>query len=318
MVLAQGIKRVLLLGLVVAVLQPVAAVADGFATIPADSKPKRTTRSNHYVISNEQRHYLFKDAIEDVGGVFVGVGSDQVYLMAGWARPKVLVPMDFDQFIVDLHDIYRLTFLHAGGPDDFLDLWKDKARVATLIDENAPSAKHRATLQKVLEFGHKNIAWRLKRLKKQYAKLGVGTFLSDRSQYDFLVGLFKGGKVFPVRGDLTKSRTLIAIGAAAKAEGLHVGAIYLSNAEQYFNFLPQYRKNIASLPFGGRSVVLRTLPDGEKKYTYYVQSLRLFQDWLERSKIKKVISLLKVKERVPGSDGRLFHLVSDPPKRWLK
>ena len=291
--------------------------AGGFDELPSDPKPPKTTRSNHYVVSNEKRHFLFKDSVENVGGVFVGVGSDQVYLMAAWAKPKVLVPMDFDQFIVDLHGIYRIAFLKAKTPDAFLELWESKTALLDLIREQSKDATQRAVLEEVLDFGRKTIVSRLRRTKRQYRKLKVPTFLTDQAQYDFLVGLVEGGKVFPVRGDLTKDRTMVAIGQAAKDAGLHIGAIYLSNAEQYFHFSKQYRANFQALPFNDKSVVLRTLPDGKKEYTYYVQSGTLFQDWMARARIRKVFTLLKLKRSVAGTRNRLFKLNSPPPKRWL-
>ena len=292
--------------------------AGGFAELPSDPKPPKTTRSNHYVVSNEKRHFLFKDAVENVGGVFIGVGSDQVYLMAAWAKPEVLVPMDFDQFIVDLHGIYRLVFLKASTPAAFLELWADKDGMKSLIREQAKNDKEYATWLEVLEFGRKTITSRLKRTKKQYTKLKVPTFLTDQAQYDFLVGLFKADKVFPVRGDLTKDQTMLAIAKATREANLHVGAIYLSNAEQYFPFSEQYRANFKAFPFNDRSVVLRTLPDGKKQYYYFTQKGTLFQDWMDRARIRKVFSMLKLKRSVPGSRDRLFTLDREPPQRWLK
>ena len=132
-----------------------------------------------------------------------------------------------------------------------------------------------------------------------------------------VLGLFKAGKVFPVRGDLTKDRTMLAIAKAARDANLHIGAIYLSNAEQYFPFSEQYRANFKAFPFNARSVVLRTLPDGKKQYYYFTQSGKLFQDWMERARIRKVFTMLKLKRAVPGTRDRLFKLVSEPPKRWL-
>ena len=292
--------------------------AGGFDELPSDPKPPKTTRSNHYVVSNEKRHFLFKDAIEGIGGVFVGVGSDQVYLMGAWAKPEILVPMDFDQFIVDLHAIYKMVFLKATTPAAFLEVWADDAGIRQLIKDGAKDPAHETTLLEVLDFGRKTIVSRLRRTKKQYTKLNVPTFLTDQSQYDFLVGLLKAGKVFPVRGDLTKDRTMLAIAKAARDANLHIGAIYLSNAEQYFPFSKQYRENFKALPFNERSVVLRTLPDGKKQYYYFTQKGTLFQDWMERARIRKVFTMLKLRRVVPGTRERLFKLESEPPKRWLR
>lgn len=306
----------LALTMVLTTLVSSASAGPAFDELPADPRPSQTTRSNHYVISNEYRHFLFKEALDDVGGVFIGVGSDQVYLMAGWARPKVLVPMDFDQFIVDLHAIYRLAFLNAKSPDAFFDLWKDSKALKRLIQTEAPADMKR-TLLKILKFGRQSIVYRLKKIKRTYTKLGVGTFLTEQAQYDVIRDLYLAGKVYPTRGDLTQTRTLRAIGAAAKAADLHIGAIYLSNAEQYFQFRQAYRANIQALPANEHSLVLRTLPDGAKQYTYYIQRLGLFQTWLKTSTIKKLLLMLDTRQAVPRTQGRLFQLLSPPPAKWL-
>ena len=312
------VRTLLLVALALLVGTTSSVYARGFADLPADPKPPKTTRSNHYVVSNERRHFLFRESVENVGGVFVGVGSDQVYLMAGWAKPEVLIPMDFDQFIVDLHGIYRLAFLKSETPEAFLKLWNDASRMKTLVKEGAGSDDKKAKLLNVLDFGRKAIAARLGRVKRQYSKLNVATFLTDASQYNFLVELFKADKVFPVRGDLTKKQTMQGIAAATRKANLHVGAIYLSNAEQYFTFSQQYRDNIAAMPFNEKSLVLRTFPDGKKGYYYFTQSGKLFQNWMERAKIRKVFSMLKTKRAVAGTHNRFFRLESEPPKRWLR
>ena len=93
-----------------------------FQSLPRDPAPEEITRNQHYWISNEQRLDLFHDPIKDLGGVYVGVGSDQNYLHAGWAKTEVLVLMDFDQKIVDLHGVYRVAFLHASTKEQFTKL----------------------------------------------------------------------------------------------------------------------------------------------------------------------------------------------------
>ena len=60
----------------------------GFDALEADEAPEEITRNSHYVISNELNHHLFRPHVQDLGGVLVGVGSDQLYLIAGWMKPR--------------------------------------------------------------------------------------------------------------------------------------------------------------------------------------------------------------------------------------
>ena len=54
----------------------------------------------------------------------IGVGAEQNYVLAGWARPQVLVLMDCDADMVQLHEAYRACFELAAKPDEFIALWK--------------------------------------------------------------------------------------------------------------------------------------------------------------------------------------------------
>ncbi len=261
-----------------------------FGALEADPPPKKLTRNSHYWISDENRHDLFRDAIKNTGGVFIGLGTDQNYLMAGWARPDILVPLDFDQMVISLHYAFRVTFLHAATPKEFVQLWS-KAHYRQTIDliKEAYANEDEAFLNSVLRAfkrGRKYVHTRLKRVKRQYRRLNVPTYLHDQDQYQFIVDLFRTNRVFPIRGDLTANSTMKSVARAAKKVGLPIRTLYLSNAEQYFKYTKSYRENMLALPFDDHTVVIRTAgknvetaPDG--RYQYIVQSGDNFRAWLQ-------------------------------------
>ena len=118
--------------------QPLAAhVRAAFDAISPDPPPEETTRGSHYWISNELSHWVMRDRISNVGGVYIGVGTEQNYLLAGWARSAFLVLLDFDQSISDLHHAYAAFFMAAETPEEFLAYWdEDRIEEArALIDE---------------------------------------------------------------------------------------------------------------------------------------------------------------------------------------
>ena len=94
------------------------AWADAFNAVRADPKPDKLTKDSHFFVSDEQRHDLFRQDVKNLGGVFIGLGTDQNYLMAAWARPEVLVPLDFDQMVVNLHFAFRVIFLNAKTKEE--------------------------------------------------------------------------------------------------------------------------------------------------------------------------------------------------------
>ena len=50
--------------------------------IVSDPPPPHLVRGTHYVISNEDRHDLWLKTIANKGGAYIGVGTDQNYVLA--------------------------------------------------------------------------------------------------------------------------------------------------------------------------------------------------------------------------------------------
>ena len=47
-----------------------------FSAIEPDPHPEKLTRDSHYWVSDEQRHDLFRESITNLGGIFIGLGTD--------------------------------------------------------------------------------------------------------------------------------------------------------------------------------------------------------------------------------------------------
>jgi len=270
-------------------------------------------RNAHYLVSNEFHSWVFAKDAHPVGGVMVGVGTDQLFLYAGWYRPQVLIPMDFDGMVADLHRVYGLLFARAPSAEDLIAWFAPRARakVAAVIDEEVSDPALAKRMKRAYRTGQRLIYQRLRRIRKRFRRVGVPCFLTDPDQYAFVRGLQTSGRVFPVRGDLTGPTTMAQIAQATRDAGLHVRLLYLSNAEQYFPWTARYRENIQALPFDAQSVVLRTLPDGHNNYFYFVQKGLDFQAWVAAKHIRKVFPLLRTKKR--QSLERLYHLDGPPP-----
>ena len=63
---------------------------------------------------------LFKPFIEGKGGAYVGVGSDQSYLLMTWQRPELVFQMDYYPWVVIVHSLYHRFFLAAKDKDDLI------------------------------------------------------------------------------------------------------------------------------------------------------------------------------------------------------
>lgn len=268
-----------------------------------DPPPEEITRGLHYVISDEARHDLFREAITDTGGVFVGVGTNQNYLMAAWAKPDYLVVIDFDQVIIDLHQIYRALFLQVETPAEFLRLWgpKSAARQMTFnhIRTTVKGREYRQQVNDVFRQFRCRVNVGLRQALEVTKELGIPSFLDDQEQYDRIRKLFLEDRVLLTRGDFTGEKTLADLGRVLDKLGLTVRVLYLSNVEQYVGWrIGRFRPNMLGLPIDERSLVLRTYGFGEARaadhnYRYYVQPAELFQAWLADPKSSNVKRLLR-------------------------
>ncbi len=278
-----------------ALLSVLAADPDlsGFQGLPADPPPAEITRGAHYWIGNEDRLDVFYDDVKDKGGVHVGVGAEQNWIFVGWAKPQVAVMMDFDQSIVDLQRVYFVAFEKAATKEEFKRLWLDKSRKELRAGVLAKypgkeNAAARVGALNALDVARWSIERRFEKLDAFFKSKNLPWFLVDDAAYAACRDLVVGGRAFAVRGDLTANKTVQAIGAAATKAGLPVRSLYLSNAEQYFQYKKQVRANFLALPFDDTSVVLRThgwatlgYLKGGNSYHYGVQSGPSFHAFLK-------------------------------------
>lgn len=293
------------------------------ANVRADPAPKAITRGLHYVVSDERRHDLFRPDIQNKGGAFIGVGTNQNYVMAAWAKAESLIIVDFDQVIVDLHLAYQAAFLDAQTPEAFLDFWSPKRKHVRhslkTLRAHYPKGPIRQRAITTFKTYRQNIHWGLSQVQKRSAEFGYPTFLNTLSQYQHLVRLFQNQRVIVVRGDFTGRKTLADIGRLLQDQGQHLGVLYLSNIEQYFRWSKgRFRSNMLGLPMDEHTVVLRAYGFGryqtaDHNYRYYVQSGENFKKWMQAKHIRHVRRLLGKGEKTETKG--FLRLQAQPPEK---
>lgn len=270
-----------------------ASVEEAFASLHEDPETDELIRQTHYWVSNENAHDVWRPHIEALGGVQLGVGTDQLYLIAGWSRPEVLVPLDFDGAIRDLHYVYGALLQMAANRQEFLALWDADAATAVEAALRQHLGEAQATRSlRAWERSHARVSRRFGRIELRAQAARVPTFVTDDETYDFIRSLWQRGRVFPIRGDLTGDRAMLSVADAARAAGLSVRLMYFSNVEQYITYTPAFRRNILEMPADERSIVLRTRPmtslgvpaEGED-YHYNMQSTSNFQRWMREDDV---------------------------------
>ena len=307
------------------------------AQIRPDPAPEEIVRNSHYWVSNEHHHELWHSYIKDVQGAYVGVGTDQNYLLAGWSKPQFLILMDFDGKIEELHQIYEFFFSISATPADFLKRWHRSYRqnsielLTAYFEElhkkrytNPPLSERKAkryvkSRVKIYKLIQSLIYRRLKKTMKKYQALKIKTFLDDQAQYTFLRGLWQQGRVLAIRGDLTAEYTMLDIAKILKKLSVPLNVLYLSNAEQYFNLIPTYRRNIIAQNWGEKSYALRTLGwrilgyvEEDEKYHYNVQPGKNFAEWMRIARTNKTGRMLIKAKKDLKPEG--FSIVTRAPK----
>ncbi|MEX1366821.1 MAG: hypothetical protein AB1Z98_27085 [Nannocystaceae bacterium] len=250
--------------------------------LSADPEPEHTTNDTHYLVSNERRHDLFRPELDDRGGVQLGVGTDQHYVMAGWSRPELIVVVDFDQQVVELHEVYGALMGAAPTVEEFRRLWTEQGAVdaRAALNDAIDDRDRRERLLTRYDDTRPLVDKRLRKLAKRYAQLGVHSYLDTPEQYRFVAELHAAGRVIAIRGDFTQDGVLRQVARVLDEHGLAISVLYLSNIEQYLSYRKPFRANMTALPLAEDAVVLRTLPGKPAGFHYFVQSGEDFLAWM--------------------------------------
>ncbi|MEZ4462430.1 MAG: hypothetical protein R3E66_22445 [bacterium] len=289
------------------------SLADDFKKIRRDPPPESLTQGHSYLTSDEAELYLFKDAVTERGGLYVGLGTDPNYVFAAWSKADVAVLVDFDQNVVDLHAVYGAFFKQAKTPQEFIALWEKTAEESAHAAIDAFDAKRAKRLKRIYKAGRKKVLARLEWMRDTWPGFGASTFANDAAQYTYVAKMWNEGRVHAVRGDLTKDKTMSDIAKFAKRRGLNLTTLYLTNAEYYFPFeTEQYPSNIMGLPMPEDSVVLHTFPRSQKEYRYVYQTGPVYQAWIKSKKVEDLRALIRRAAKKVGDQDHLYRITKLP------
>lgn len=268
-------------------------------------------RDKHFLASDERNLHLFRDAVAEAGGGFIGVGTDQAYLFIGWSRPQFAWLTDYDEWVVWVHVISGIFFDVSEDAQAYLARWSSRGQRESLalLAARFQDPVQRRMAERVFRAARPLTARRLAFLMDHCRRAGVATYLSEPAQYDFVRNLWRSGRIRPMVGNLLGTRALRGIGQAAADHGIPVRTVYLSNAEQYWKYPDSFRDNIRVLRLDERSRVLRTLASKRANgdYRYVVQPGNLFTEWLAEPKVAGVGDIVPfVPIKSPGHIPYLF------------
>ncbi len=269
--------------------------------------------NKHYLVGNEWHLDLYAPKIPALGGAYLGVGSDQAYIFLGMVRPQVAWLTDYDDLVVQLHKIYFAFLAEAADNDAFMKLWSDEAAGSAILGKRLAGDAEAAELGKFYKRQRGRIYERLQRVSKGFSKTKAHCYLNDAETYAFVRSLVTGGRLRAMRVDLLADKGVVSIAAAARALGQPVRAIYLSNAENYWNYSKQFRANMAALPFDDKALVIRTVStwDWNYDYSYNLQPAQNFLGWLAKPWVHGYRDFVHWK-RPEASEFLFFETKGDP------
>lgn len=296
-------------------IDPVDAAAEALRALAPDPAPPAITNDKHYLVSNERRLDLYRPDIDGLGGAFIGVGTDQNYILAGFIAPSLMVIVDFDQAVVDLHAIHGALLKASPDAASFLHLWSDAGTPEALaaIDAQIEDPARRRTLRALHALARPEVDARLRTLRKRYAALGIVAWLEDPEQFEIVRDLFVRDRVVAIRGDLTRDGVLQQIADVLAEHGQHVRVLYLSNVEQYVAYRSPWKRNMLALPLSGDSLVLRTLPGRPAGFQYILQRGPDFQAWMRAPKVWSVYRLRGLARGEHLTASERFFIEARPP-----
>lgn len=260
----------------------------------------------HYVKSNEIRHDVWFPYIRELGGVYIGVGSDQNYTLIATARAQLVFLLDIDINVVRLHRVYEALIEASEDPETLLQRWHEDSREESvaLLEQAFADLDEEDRKRLIRQYkASRETVYRHLRIVIRRTRGGQATsWLSNPDLYAHIRTLYQRDRVRMMGGDLTGSSALKAAGDAAKALELPVKVLYLSNAEEYFKYVETYRENVRNLPVEDDSVVLRTIYSKEwvhadNLWGYQVQRLTDFQARLTDLSYRSRNTLFRLAEK---------------------
>ena len=229
--------------------------------------------------------------------------------------------VDFDNWVVRLHQAYRVIFAHANTPDEFVKLWSrsNRKQVQKWIEEAYPDKGEARRIKRVYRAGQKKIHRRLKTMREIFKEQKTPTFLDDQAQFTHLKTLSHLGRIIPIRGDFTKKKTLSDIAAFLRRFCTPMRTVYLSNVEYYVEYKDgHWRKNFMGLPYDERSMVLHTDPRSSEEYRYIAQGGLNYREWLNCRCVSGLRSMRKHARRGKTFEHQLMEKRPTDIKKFIK
>ncbi len=254
-----------------------------------------------YYRSNERRHDVIAEALAGRGGVTMGVGSDQLYTFAALSGATMLVAIDYDPRIRFVHEIYAKLIAESENPERLIARFAPRQRrqTAELLQSSSEQA------QRLYRRLAGDLHTYLQRVQRRPASW------LQAQHYAHVRSLILSGRFIARTGDLTANGTLREASVLLRSLGAQIGVFYPSNAEQFFPFREDFVRNIANIPGGDRSLLLRTIRHPQlpnvrgDSWHYVLHDLSDFRERIETGAYLRINEVMEdlIASRANSQDG---------------
>ncbi|MEM7180608.1 MAG: SUMF1/EgtB/PvdO family nonheme iron enzyme [Spirochaetota bacterium] len=225
-----------------------------------------------YVIPNEAYNWLFAKYIKNLRGGYAGVAADANYTFIAHARSEWVWLFDFDVYIVNYHRMMKALILASETPKDLVKRLapqnrKSTVKVITEYYKNHPDLS-------IMLYVHKKyqakLYYHFRSSSKQNSSFGDFGWLRNPKAYRYIRLLHQQNRISISPGDMLKDKTMRSIGKSARELGIAIRVYYPSNAEEFWKYSEVHKKNMVSLPFDEKSVIISTVePKLHPKYRWH-------------------------------------------------
>ena len=275
---------------------------------------EKAYEGGHFPFTDELHLDLFEKHISGLGGTYIGVGTDQGYLFVGWQKPTLALMIDYDPWVVIIHKFYMSFWKMCDDAACLYSYFNDGKKGLEWIKSEAGTAEglNKALPIEVYKKTHGPIARQLKRLERAKMK----SFMNDPEKFAYIKDMIAMGRIRTLQANLLGDKAFASIASTLDELGAKVTTLYLSNAEQYWGYSAQFKKNIIGLSAHDNAIILRTSATKRvnNDYRYSIQPIHVFKAWLQHPDGKSVRAVTK---RVPVKDPEDFPFVIDdfmPPE----
>lgn len=214
-----------------------------------------------YIKPNEARNFLFAPYVKNLRGGYVGIAADANYSYISYAKSEWVFLMDFDYVILNLHRTIRAFIKESPTVQDFLEKWnpRNRDKSIALLDKYYTGLEELPTMKTHFQKNQAQLYDHYKSSSMPDKTYGDFGWLRNPDNYAYIRHLYLQDRISIHGGDLLKDKTLYSIGEAAKKLGIKIRILYPSNAEEFWKFNENFKRNVLNLPFDEASIVVRTV-----------------------------------------------------------